>query len=66
MPALEAHYPGRTTFNLQTDKCGSFGKGIALANAHYGYEKLKLMFRGQDARNPMVRGIFAFFICFKS
>ena len=55
IPALEKAYPGRTTFKVQTDKCPSFASGINAVNAEYGYQKLELMFRGQDDRNPMVR-----------
>ena len=54
VPALERQYPGVDRFKVQTDMCRSFAKGIRLANQHFGYEKLELMFRGQDARNPQV------------
>ena len=40
---------------VQTDKCASFAKGIRDVNNEYGYEKLELMFRGQNDRNPQVR-----------
>ena len=54
VPALERQYPGVNRFKIQTDMCGSFAKGVRLANQHYGYDKLEMMFRGQDERNPQV------------
>ena len=57
LPALRRRYgPVTGPYVLQQDYCPSLDKGVKLANAHLGFEALRVIFRGRNERDPVVPG----------